>query len=325
MRQNFIFTCIIVFTIGFSASYAQTDSWSIVQRAPSLMLSDLCFLSDGQHGYSVGNVSGGSGVLTGIFFTTDGGQNWDKMNFPFSNSVAMNGIFFVTPETGWVYGANGKIYKTIDGGTNWTVQASGTSRKLTRGFFLNENEGWITGGWSDGTQFLVLHTANGGTTWQNQSFGSTSFACNTVDFTDPLNGWIGGTDNMLSPFIYVTSDGGSNWTPQTIPVSAQGTQISSIDFINSLKGWATVTSLYENPAGPVMYTEDGGLNWTIQHYTNLSYNYLDVKDELNIAVVGMSLIPNSNERNCRKQRWRANLDFSICSHHRIHAGNPIRG
>jgi photosystem II stability/assembly factor-like uncharacterized protein len=296
MRQNFIFTCIIVFTIGLSESYAQSDSWSIVQRAPSLMLSDLCFLSDGQHGYSVGNVSGGSGVLTGIYFTTDGGQNWDKMNFPFSNSVAMNGVFFVSPETGWVYGANGKIYKTIDGGANWTLQASGTSRKLTRGVFLNENEGWIVGGWSDGTQFLVLHTSNGGTNWQNQSFGSTSFACNIVDFTDPLNGWIGGTDNMLSPFIYVTADGGSNWTQQTIPVSAQGTQISSIDFINSLKGWATVTSLYETPAGPVMYTEDGGLTWTIQHYTNLSYNYLDVRDELNIAVIGMSLIPNSNER-----------------------------
>ncbi len=111
-----------------------------------------------------------------------------------------------------------------------------------------------------------------------------------------LKGWIGGTDNMLNPFIYYTADGGLNWNLQTIPVSAQGTQISSVKFINSLKGWATVTSLYENPAGPIMHTSDGGLNWTIQHYTNQSYNYLDVKDELNIAVIGMSIIPNSNER-----------------------------
>lgn len=296
MKSIFIFACIVVLTIGLHETCAQNDLWGIVQRSPSIMLTDLCFLNDGQHGFSVGNVSGTSGVLTGIFYTIDGGQNWDNMNFPLSNSVRMNGVFFVSPETGWVYGATGKIYKTIDGGANWIAQSSGTNRTLSKGVFLNENEGWIVGGWSDGTQFLVLHTSNGGTTWQNQSFGSTSFACNTVSFINPLNGWIGGTDNMLNPFIYSTSDGGSNWTQQTIPVSAQGTQISSVKFINSLKGWATVTSLYESPAGPVMHTDDGGLNWTIQHYTNLSYNYLDVKDEFNIAVVGMSLIPNSNER-----------------------------
>jgi photosystem II stability/assembly factor-like uncharacterized protein len=286
----------ILLALGFDESYAQKDPWNIVQRSPSVMLSDLCFLSDGLHGYSVGSVSGGSGVLTGLYHTDDGGQSWNKMNFPFANSVKMNGVYFVSSQTGWVFGANGKIYKTTDGGANWTSQTSGTSRTLSRGIFLDENEGWIVGGWSDGPQFLVLHTLNGGTNWQDQSFGSTSYAINTVSFIDAMNGWIGGTDNMLSPFIYVTADGGANWTPQTIPVSAQGTQISSIKFINPLKGWATVTSLYENPAGPVMHTDDGGQNWTIQHYTNLSYNYLDVKDEMNIAVVGMSLIPSSSER-----------------------------
>ncbi len=296
MKKAYSLTGIILLAITMSASFAQKDQWNIIQRSPSVLLTDLCFLNDGLHGYSVGNVSGGSGVLTGVYVTTDGGENWDKMNFPFSTSVRMNGIFFVSPETGWVYGNNGKIYKTMDGGANWTVQTSGTSRTLSKGVFLDENEGWIVGGWSDGTQFLVLHTSNGGTSWQNQSFGTTAFACNTVSFTDPMNGWIGGTDNMLNPFIHVTSDGGANWTLQTIPVSAQGTQISSIKFINDLKGWATVTSLYENPAGPVMYTEDGGLNWSIQFYTNQSYNYLDVRDELNLAVIGMSLIPVSNER-----------------------------
>jgi photosystem II stability/assembly factor-like uncharacterized protein len=296
MRSKLLFICTFMLSIGISVSFAQKDPWNILQRSPSVMLTDLCFLTDGMHGYSVGNVSGGAGVLTGVYVTLDGGENWDKMNFPFSNSVRMNGIFFISPDIGWVYGANGKIYKTTDGGANWTVQTSGTNRTLSKGIFLNENEGWIVGGWSDGTQFLVLHTSNGGTTWQNQSFGTTSYACNTVSFTDPMNGWIGGTDNMLHPFIYTTLDGGTNWTQQTIPVSAQGTQISSMEFINNQKGWATVTSLYETPAGPVMYTEDGGLNWTIQYYTNQSYNYIDVKDELNIAVVGMTLIPNSNER-----------------------------
>jgi photosystem II stability/assembly factor-like uncharacterized protein len=296
MKTNLFFSVILVIMIGTSQSFAQTDSWSIVQRSPSLFLFDLCFLGDGMHGYSVGNISGSSGVLSGIYFTEDGGLNWDKMDFPYAGSTEMNGVYFVSPDLGWVYGANGKIYKTTDAGLNWVNQPSGVNRTLSKGIFIDENEGWIVGGWSDGTQFLVLHTSNGGTTWQNQSFGSTSFATNTVYFSDPLTGWIGGTDNTLTPFIYATTDGGLNWIPQTIPVSAQGTQISSIGFANSLKGWATVTSLYETPAGPVMYTEDGGLNWTIQYHTNQSYNYLDVKDEMNVAVVGMSLIPNSNER-----------------------------
>ncbi|MCF8368081.1 MAG: T9SS type A sorting domain-containing protein [Bacteroidales bacterium] len=310
MKTKNLFLFAMIFSLVTPLVYSQ-GSWTINQRKPNIMLSDLCMLPDGMHGYTTGNTSGGAGVLSGIYYTTDGGELWDKMNFTNAQTVGLNGIFFTSPETGWVFGDNGKIYKTTDSGVNWAAQSSGTNRSLVRASFNDENEGWIVGGWSDGNAFLVIHTNDGGASWQNLSFGSSAFSCNTVYFSDALNGWIGGATNTLNPYIYATTDGGVSWDMQTIPLSNTGTQISSIHFANAIKGWAVVNSLYETPAGPVLYTEDGGQNWSVQYYTSQSYNQIDVKDEMNIAIVGMSILPGSMERLCVTNDGGQNWTVSI--------------
>jgi photosystem II stability/assembly factor-like uncharacterized protein len=286
---------ILLFILNFLELNGQRASWDLIQRSASVIHTDLCMLPDGLHGYSIGNCGTHGTPLTGFFFTTDGGVTWNDMNFPYTTTSVMNGVVFVNPDTGWVFGKNGKIYKTTDGGVTWINQSSGVSRMLNRGFFLNENEGWIVGGNSDGAQWLVLHTTNGGATWQNQSFGSDAYALNTVFFKDALNGWMGGTDNMIYPRMYHTTDGGTTWQQQTIPVSAQGTQIETLEFATLTKGWATVNSLYESPMGPVLYTQDGGNTWTIQYNTNNAYNFLDVKSETEIAIISVTMWPTTSE------------------------------
>ena len=154
-----------------SCNLAHSQNWNIVQREPAVMITDVCFLSDGLNGFAVGSVSSG-GNLTGLYRTTDGGSDWEPMNFPLMNTLAMNSLFFVSADEGWVVGNSGKIYHTTDGGANWTSQAGGTSRKLSKVHFINNLEGWITGGWQDGSAYLLLKTTNGGATWQNMSFGS---------------------------------------------------------------------------------------------------------------------------------------------------------
>ena len=50
---------------------------------------------------------------------------------------------------------------------SWISQDSGTSSSLYSVDFIDNNEGWISGG--NGSQGLILHTTNGGTTWESQT------------------------------------------------------------------------------------------------------------------------------------------------------------
>ena len=56
-------------------------------------------------------------ILAGghIYFTSDGGQNWQYLDLP-SGVYKTNDLFFVTPYVGWVVADNGIILHTISGG-----------------------------------------------------------------------------------------------------------------------------------------------------------------------------------------------------------------
>ncbi len=272
------------------------QDWSIVQRDPSLSITDLCFLDDELHGFAIGSAAGPGSNLTRIYQTSDGGDHWLAMNFPINNAVAMSGISFVSPLIGWVVGANGLIFKTVNGGASWSSQASGLAANLVKVQFINDQEGWATAGANSGAAFVVLKTTNGGATWQNLSFGNDAYASNSMFFLDAQHGWIAGFNNQLLPRIFYTENGGNSWVSQNLPVSAQGTQISSVKFATSLIGWATVNSLYEPVAGPVLHTMDGGAHWDIQYFTNQHYNQLDVKDVDHVAVVGVSILSPSSTK-----------------------------
>ena len=58
--------------------------------------------------------------------TTNGGQTWAGQAIPLHGNLV--GIDFVSSTTGWVVGAEGSVYKTIDGGNIWVRQRHDNSR-----------------------------------------------------------------------------------------------------------------------------------------------------------------------------------------------------
>lgn len=75
----------------------------------------------------------------------------------------LRNLFFLNRQTGWVVGNKGAIYKTNDGGVNWTRQhwLSGEKQpNLLSVFFLDENYGWAVG-----DQSIQLRTTDGGKNW----------------------------------------------------------------------------------------------------------------------------------------------------------------
>ncbi|MEN9972029.1 MAG: hypothetical protein RIS20_376 [Bacteroidota bacterium] len=114
-----------------------------------------------------------------IYKTTDAGASFNAL-FSFGNSVndQVKYIEVSSSNPNVIYlnqqpasGNTGKLWKTIDGGQNWTLVTipGGNSRRMLLSINpLNENELWIAYA-SGANGNKVFKTSNGGQTWENWS------------------------------------------------------------------------------------------------------------------------------------------------------------
>ena len=164
-----------------------------------------------------------------VLRTADGGASWDD--------VDLNDTSFVTTTTGWAVGNGGTIINTINGGTTWTAQTSGTTSDLNAVYATSVNDAWAAG--DSGT---LLRTTDGGTSW------SSDFDTNGVFSLDASNTWIVGQYGLILHYNSTTT----TWTEQ-----ASGTtdDLNGVHFADATYGWA----VGENNVN--LYTTDGGTTW----------------------------------------------------------------
>jgi photosystem II stability/assembly factor-like uncharacterized protein len=76
------------------------------------------------------------------------------------------GVYFQADgQKGWIVGADGLLLCTIDGGSHWEPQRSGTKLWLFDIHFADNGEtGWIAG-----DQGMVVRTRDAGESWQPAS------------------------------------------------------------------------------------------------------------------------------------------------------------
>jgi photosystem II stability/assembly factor-like uncharacterized protein len=109
--------------------------------------------SDAKHG-----IAAGMGFL---LITKDGGTTWTKWTPPPGLQIdQLTGVSFTDINNCTIVGQKGQILKTVDGGANWTLQASGTGNTLSGVSFTDLHNGTAVG--YDGT---ILRTTNGGVTF----------------------------------------------------------------------------------------------------------------------------------------------------------------
>lgn len=176
-------------------------SW-IVQNHPftsSIDFRSVNFIND-QTGWTVNGYS-----PCKIVKTSNGGANWviqastgyHLQNIKFFNST--NGITIGTTS----YSTDTTtLWKTLDGGNNWSVMSK-IYASFRSSHFINELTGWIVT--SVANLSRIYKTTDGGISWNYQTFGNNSFY--SINFIDNNNGWIGG-GNASFTNIYKTTNGG---------------------------------------------------------------------------------------------------------------------
>ena len=225
---------------------------------------------------------GWAGTLTAgkrLFHTTDG-VNWNLVdNLPENQPSAICGIFAVSKEVVYASGTNFPnrptgIYKTLDGGANWTaINMDPWADMLIDCFFTDESTGWVVGGKipdeepqiRDNSIPVVLKTTDGGVTWENKvvsiedQFVKGEWGWK-IQFLNDQIGFV-----SLEAFdvgaILKTTDGGETWARIPINDPQKNANLEGVGFVDEDTGWVGGWGDRQFERQSSSATNDGGKNW----------------------------------------------------------------
>jgi photosystem II stability/assembly factor-like uncharacterized protein len=216
---------IIEIESGFTKEKTSTWSVGVTRMSGGENLESIYFL-DKMHGWIVGDRA--------LYKTTNGGQTWEPIKIDVPQDAKLVNLFFVTPSTGWVVlqkQATDALHyqeyqfwlaRTTDGGQTWQLQHEDKDSGVTRIFFVNEQEGWLTGVRYIGLSplrfvHLILHTVDQGQHWTDVSGDLNRLASNErgmvndfiadIKSEGPLNATVLTSEGK----IFKADDGGQHW------------------------------------------------------------------------------------------------------------------
>lgn len=193
-----------------------------------------------------------SGQNTVLFQSNDGGNTWNKKEFPKIDKGGFRSIFCLTASTIFASGVDG-LYKTVDGGNNWSQ--IGLSEQMEGGImhFFDNNIGLVCRASS------ILKTDNGGSNFDKVFDTVAVMTFNQFQFLDEQIGYAsGGAEFDYSNFgiVVKTLDEGNTWEP----VPEQFQNVISMSFISPEIGFVITSSILMGEA-KLLKTSDAGETW----------------------------------------------------------------
>ncbi len=275
------------------------ETWES-QNLPNSFWGYRIFFSDSLTGW----MTGADTSATILFKTINGGVSWTKLDLQMQHCFPQD-ILFTDESNGWFLVSDyndysSKIYKSNDGGINWSLSYSGPLMEISAYalFFNNLYNGWAVG-WSNAEQGSILYTADAGLTWSFQNSELAGDGLLAIDFIDMNSGVIVGSSgiilksenegiswerktkgnvniglsidfsNLTTGYcvghfgtICKTIDGGFNWSSLN---TGMDNVFSSLSFIDSQTGWTAGSD------GIMLHTIDGGQSWTVQSTGSQEY------------------------------------------------------
>ncbi|GKS62667.1 hypothetical protein YTPLAS21_21250 [Candidatus Nitrosocosmicus sp.] len=174
-------------------------------------------------------------------------QGWQWQNpLPFGDAIEK--VYFVDDQHGWILPKNATLLRTADGGGNWELLH--INILFTDIHFINPLEGWGIGR----PQFVpeikrnIYHTVDGGLSWEIQLADTNVYY--DIFFVNELYGWATSDGDLFH-----THDGGDTWLKQAGGEFRPVDIVHGVTFLDTLKGWAVGGLLWG------IRTFDGGQTW----------------------------------------------------------------
>ncbi len=188
----------------------------------------------------------GANALSYLMKTTDGGVNWEKVDFKDVGRARITKIFFNQKGKGFAIGERGTIFEFQADGI-WQKSSLPILYYMLGGVFSDENHGAIVGAGGS-----IYFTEDAGANWnQANIFGDKTAKLNSVFFANQRGGWTVGANGK----IFQTQNGGKMWREQK---SGVGSDLSDVFFANTAEGWAVGDS------GTILHTKTAGNVWNLE-------------------------------------------------------------
>ncbi|MBS1552507.1 MAG: hypothetical protein JST15_10630 [Bacteroidetes bacterium] len=234
------------------------------------------------------------------------------------SAVNLYSVYFINSNTGFVCGDNGSVFKSVNGGVNWTSSNTGISSvKLNSINFKDANNGTVVG--NSGTVYV---TTDGGASWTLQSSGTSYNLLKVKYFSDSLiatgeygtllkntsgvwtgistrvNTDISGVSGTNMNDVHICGGGGfirNNKSGSSaflkFEINPMMANLTDIFFSDNNKGWA-VSSLNS----VVIFTTNGGTSWSMPSGSSVSLNWVS-KPGASGNSLGDNICVHPNDRN----------------------------
>lgn len=195
---------------------------------------------------------------------------WKVWNLPGTTNATLTDVIFKDVNTGYVSGNANYFAYTTDGGNTWTQSNASAT--------VGQKDLALDGGilYMCGSPRYYYKSSNNGANWDSVFFydssnvyqpaiGNSTIASMNINGSDI--GVIGGGGS-----ITLSNDGGASWRNKnyTFTNNTGATTYSSI--LAQPSGEFTVGNIWigsnQNPAGHILYSSNGGTNWSTKPTTN---------------------------------------------------------
>jgi len=188
----------------------------------------------------------GSSAPSYLLKTSDGGANWQRIEFNSDRRERIAKIFFNQKGAGAAIGERGAYFLLQDDKKTWKKLPSPVRYLMLDGVFTDDLQGAMVG--AGGTIFF---TEDAGWSWNKSNVPDNSHVkLNSVFFINQKAGWTVGTHGK----IYQTINGGKVWREQN---STTAKDLTDVFFNNTAEGWAV------GEEGLILHTTTAGNIWTI--------------------------------------------------------------
>lgn len=201
----------------------------------------------------------GGNLLSYILQTTDGGANWEKVEFANDGRGRVAKIIFNEKGAAFAIGEGGSIFTPDGENKGWDKMPFFVKYLLLDGVFTDRLNGAMVGAGGS-----ILFTENGGSTWNKANvYGDKTAKLHSVFFINQKSGWAAGANGK----IFQTYSGGKTWREQN---SGTAKNLNDIFFLNTAEGWAIGdegTILHTNTAGNVWNDVNSGAKHKLEKIT----------------------------------------------------------
>lgn len=210
--------------------------------------------------------------------TSDAGESWITVD-TVATDLPIQNVHFVNTSVGWLTALD-RLYKTTDGGYNWSEVSYGKPFSIWNVKFVDEQTGWI-----GGEVGKIRKTTNGGATWIDQwsttGAGITDFHFFNRDVGFAVGGGVAGKDSSR---VLKTTNGGKTWEQKQHPRDAI---IIDIHMVDASHGYLLTGKYLYSYCGDELVSVQEDLPKEPCQCKRASYDYLG--REVDVSASGMLL------------------------------------